>query len=48
MPRNWGLCLLDDTALLLAKAKGRTEHVLVFDDHVDPNAYWLVFVALTE
>ena len=38
---------VNDTALLVAKAKGRTEHVLVFDDHVDPNAYWPVFVALT-
>ena len=33
-------------SLLVAKAQGRTEHVLVFDDHVDPNAYWPVFVAL--
>jgi len=38
---------LNDTALLVAKEQGRTEHVLVFDDHVDPNAYWPVFVALT-
>jgi Phosphatase len=38
---------VNDPALLLAKAQGRTEHVLVFDDHVDPNAYWPVFVALT-
>ena len=38
---------VNDTALLVAKAQGRTEHVLVFDDHVDPNAYWPVFVALT-
>jgi hypothetical protein len=39
---------VNDPALLVAKGQGRTEHVLVFDDHVDPNAYWPVFVALTE
>ncbi|MDP9302588.1 MAG: glycosyltransferase family 4 protein [Actinomycetota bacterium] len=38
---------VNDTALLVAKAQGRTNHVLVFDDHVDPNAYWPVFLALT-
>ena len=38
---------VNDPALLVAKAQGRTVHVLVFDDHVDPNAYWPVFVALT-
>jgi hypothetical protein len=38
---------VNDPALLVAKAQGRTEHVLVFDDHVDPNAYWPVFLALT-
>jgi Phosphatase len=38
---------VNDTALLVAKEQGRTEHVLVFDDHVDPNAYWPVFIALT-
>jgi Phosphatase len=38
---------VNDPALLVAKAQGRTQHVLVFDDHVDPNAYWPVFVALT-
>jgi hypothetical protein len=38
---------VNDTALLVAKEQGRTQHVLVFDDHVDPNAYWPVFVALT-
>ena len=37
---------VNDPALLVAKAQGRTEHVLVFDDHVDPNAYWPVFLAL--
>jgi Phosphatase len=38
---------VNDPALLIAKAQGRTEHVLLFDDHVDPDAYWPVFVALT-
>jgi Phosphatase len=38
---------VNDPALIVAKGQGRTEHVLVFDDHVDPNAYWPVFVALT-
>jgi hypothetical protein len=38
---------VNDPALLVAKAQGRTEHVLVFDEHVDPNDYWPVFVALT-
>jgi hypothetical protein len=38
---------VNDPALLVAQAMGRTDHVLVFDDHVDPNAYWPVFVALT-
>jgi len=37
---------VNDPALLVAQAQGRTDHVLVFDDHVDPNAYWPVFVAL--
>jgi histidinol phosphate phosphatase hisN-like protein len=39
---------VNDPALLVAKAQGSTEHVLVFDDHVDPNDYWPVFVALTD
>jgi hypothetical protein len=38
---------VNDPALLVAKAQGRTDHVVVFDDHVDPNAYWPVFLALT-
>lgn len=38
---------VNDPALLVAKAQGRTEHVLVFDDHVEPDAYWPVFLALT-
>jgi hypothetical protein len=38
---------VNDPALLVARAQGRTEHVLVFDDHVAPQDYWPVFVALT-
>jgi hypothetical protein len=38
---------VNDPALLVARAQGRTEHVLVFDDHVEPDAYWPVFLALT-
>jgi hypothetical protein len=38
---------VNDPALLVAKAQGRTEHVLVFDDHVEPDAYWPVFLTLT-
>jgi hypothetical protein len=38
---------VNDPALLVAKAPGRTEHVLVFDDHVAPQDYWPVFVSLT-
>jgi hypothetical protein len=37
---------VNDPALLIARAQGRTEHVLVFDDHVEPDAYWPVFQAL--
>jgi hypothetical protein len=39
---------VNDPALLVAKAQGRTEHVLVFDDHVEPDDYWPVFSALVE
>lgn len=38
---------VNDPALLVAKDQGRTGDVIVFDDHVDPNAYWPVFLALT-
>ena len=38
---------VNDPALLVARAQGRTEHVLVFDDHVAPEDYWPVFIALT-
>ena len=37
---------VNDPALLVARAQGRTEHVLVFDDHVEPDAYWPVLQAL--
>jgi hypothetical protein len=37
---------VNDPALLVARAQGRTDHVLVFDDHVEPDAYWPVFQAL--
>jgi hypothetical protein len=37
---------VNDPALLVAQDQGRLEHVLVFDDHVDPNEYWPVFLAL--
>ena len=37
---------VNDPALLVAKSQGRTEHVLVFDDHVEPDAYWPVYLAL--
>jgi hypothetical protein len=37
---------VNDVALLVAKEQGRTEHVLVFDDHVEPDAYWPVFLCL--
>jgi hypothetical protein len=38
---------VNDPALLVARAQGRTEHVLVFDDHVAPQDYWPVLIALT-
>jgi hypothetical protein len=38
---------VNDPALIVAKAQGRTEHVLVMDDHVSPEDYWPVFLALT-
>lgn len=38
---------VNDPALLVARAQGRTEHVLVFDDHVSPEDYWPISVALT-
>src|SRR5262249_23741464 len=37
---------VNDPALPGARAQGRPERVLFFDAHVDPNAYWPVFLAL--
>jgi len=31
---------VNDPALIVAKAQGRTEVVVVLDDHVPPEAYW--------
>jgi len=36
---------VNDPALLVAKAQGRTEIVVVMDDHVAPDAYWPCFQA---
>jgi Phosphatase len=36
---------VNDPALLVAKAQGRTEVVVVMDDHVAPDAYWPCFQA---
>jgi len=37
---------VNDPALIVAKAQGRTDHVIVMDDHVDPAAYWPCFQAI--
>ena len=37
---------VNDPALIVAKAQGRTEIVAVMDDHVDPDAYWPCFQAI--
>jgi histidinol phosphate phosphatase hisN-like protein len=37
---------VNDPALLVAKALGRTEVVIVMDDHVEPDAYWPCFQAV--
>jgi hypothetical protein len=37
---------VNDPALLVAKAQGRTDLVLVMDDHVAPDAYWPCFQAI--
>lgn len=36
---------VNDPALLVARAQGRTEVVIVMDDHVPPEAYWPCFQA---
>ena len=37
---------VNDPALIIAQAQGRTDVVVVMDDHVDPSAYWPCFQAL--
>ena len=37
---------VNDPALLVAKAQGRTETVIVMDDNVSPDAYWPCFQAI--
>jgi hypothetical protein len=37
---------VNDPALLIAKAQGRTDVVVVMDDHVAPDAYWPCFQAV--
>ncbi|HKZ75740.1 MAG TPA: phosphatase [Actinomycetota bacterium] len=37
---------VNDPALLIAKAQGRTEIVVVLDDHVPPVSYWPCFQAI--
>ena len=37
---------VNDPALLVARAQGRTDHVLVFDDHVEPEATGPCFQAI--
>jgi histidinol phosphate phosphatase hisN-like protein len=37
---------VNDPALIIAKAQGRTEVVVVLDDHVPPEAYWPCFQAV--
>ncbi len=37
---------VNDPALIVAKAQGRSEVVIVMDDHVDPAAYWPCFQAI--
>ena len=37
---------VNDPALIVARALGRTEHVVVMDDNVQPDAYWPCFQAV--
>ena len=39
---------VNDPALIVAKAQGRTEVVVVMDDHVAPDDYWPCFQAIAE
>jgi len=34
---------VNDPALIVAKAQGRADVVVVMDDHVEPDAYWPCF-----
>ncbi len=37
---------VNDPALLVARAQGRTEHIIVMDDNVQPEDYWPAFQAI--
>jgi len=37
---------VNDPALIVAKAQGRTDAVIVMDDNVRPEAYWPCFQAI--
>ena len=39
---------VNDPALIVAKAQGRTDVVVVMDDNVSPEAYWPCFQAICE
>ena len=39
---------VNDPALIVAKAQGRTDIVVVLDDHVPPGAYWPCFQAVAQ
>jgi Phosphatase len=41
-----GIADVNDPALIVAKAQGRTEVIVVMDDHVAPDAYWPCFQAI--
>jgi hypothetical protein len=42
-----GIADVNDPALVVARALGRSEHVIVMDDNVDPDAYWPCFQAIS-
>jgi len=42
-----GIADVNDPALIVAKAQGRTDIVIVMDDNVSPEAYWPCFRAMT-
>jgi hypothetical protein len=37
---------VNDPALLVARAQGRTDTVIVMDDNVQPDAYWPCYQAI--